>query len=67
MGRVTANAVSVKTFDGVQLSIDPVAEIENIDELLMRRTSGSRPGAARLLTRRRDLMRELAAQLEPRR
>lgn len=49
----------------VQLQLDPVCTIEEADALLRSRASGSRPGAHRLLTIRRDAMRALAAELAP--
>lgn len=58
-------AHSGQALDLVQLSIDPVWDLEELDSMLSKRQPGSRPGQRLLLTRRRDVMRELAAQLAP--
>ena len=57
------HASSVKPFGPEQLRLDPLADIVNVDERLRSWAVGSRPGAARLLTERRDAMRALAAEL----
>lgn len=49
----------------VQLYLDPIAELEFIDDCLRNREIGSRPGYQLLLTERRNVMRALAKSLQP--
>lgn len=56
---------SVQVLDLGQLRLDALADLEAVDVALRSRARGSRPGARRLLTERRDAMRALALELLP--